>query len=71
MSANIAVRNLIEDYWRWAAFCLLSPIGHKIIYESFKINILNSRMADFGIVGDIVEVVPALCERLERKRSND
>ncbi|MHC4557456.1 MAG: electron transfer flavoprotein subunit alpha/FixB family protein [Planctomycetota bacterium] len=29
------------------------------------------RLADFGIVGDIFEVVPALCERLEGNRSND
>jgi electron transfer flavoprotein alpha subunit len=29
------------------------------------------RVADFGIVGDIFEVIPALCERLEGIRSND
>lgn len=34
---GLGVRNLIEGYDHWAAFILLTVIGAKMIYESFKI----------------------------------
>lgn len=35
--AGLAIRNSIEAYGHWVAFCLLGAIGCKMIYESFKI----------------------------------
>ena len=35
--AGLSVREYIEDYDHWIAFGLLSAIGGKMIYESFKI----------------------------------
>ena len=35
--AGLTLRNLIRDYGHWAAFILLSFVGTKMIYESFKI----------------------------------
>jgi len=35
--AGLAIRDSIEAYGHWVAFCLLGAIGCKMIYESFKV----------------------------------
>lgn len=41
--AGLAIRNSIEAYDHWVAFCLLAVIGCKMIYESFKIKRFQHR----------------------------
>ncbi len=36
-SAGLTVRDLIADFDHWIAFCLLSAIGCKMVYEAVKI----------------------------------
>ena len=48
-ACGLALKNYIEAYDHWVAFCLLAVIGGKMIYESFKIKAVISQSNQLSI----------------------
>lgn len=46
--AGLGLKNVITDYDHWVAFTLLTVIGFKMIYESFKIKQVQKKSAELS-----------------------
>ena len=52
--AGLSVKEYIENYDHWIAFVLLSAVGIKMIYESFRIKPTNENLEPSGIIALLV-----------------